>query len=157
MPPNPNQCKHTNIITKDDYTFCDGCGLLKSTIEAMEKPSVESSKLEWRLNLHKTIVEALINTDSDYKIPQIVIDAIDAAYVAGLDNKESSRLELEWLGHLIKANSVLRSAHEIALRKGKDTNWDAFLKTVEKELTREHKLIYPNKAGLEDGRKENLK
>lgn len=31
-------------------------------------------------------------------------------------------------------NMLLRSAYQIALRKGEDTNWDAFLKNVKQEL-----------------------
>lgn len=35
---------------------------------------------------------------------------------------------------LDEANALLRAAHEIALRKGKETNWDAFRACVRKEL-----------------------
>lgn len=39
-----------------------------------------------------------------------------------------------------QANSLLRSAHAIATRKGLNTNWDAFLKQVDKELRAQHEL-----------------
>jgi len=42
-----------------------------------------------------------------------------------------------------EANSLLRSAHAIAERKGKDTNWDAFIKNLEVELAKQAG-IYPN-------------
>jgi hypothetical protein len=43
---------------------------------------MEPKKLEWRDNLHKIIL-ALMKWEI---IPQIIINAIDAAYVAGLDD-----------------------------------------------------------------------
>ena len=35
---------------------------------------------------------------------------------------------------LKQSNSLLRSAHEIANRKGKHTNWSTFKKSLKKEL-----------------------
>lgn len=37
-----------------------------------------------------------------------------------------------------EANSLLRSAYQIALREGKETNWEAFKGRVYEELVREH-------------------
>lgn len=38
------------------------------------------------------------------------------------------------LNHLPEANQLLRSAYEIAMRGGADTNWEAFAASVRKEL-----------------------
>lgn len=46
---------------------------------------------------------------------------------------------------LIKANELLRSTYQIALRKGQSTNWSAFTKNIDKELKRQHKILYKNK------------
>ena len=43
-----------------------------------------------------------------------------------------------------EANSLLRSAYQVALREGKETNWEAFKKCVYKELVIEHKIMYPS-------------
>lgn len=40
------------------------------------------------------------------------------------------------------ANGLIRSAFEIAKRNGKDTNWVAFRKQLDKELKRQHKILY---------------
>lgn len=37
-----------------------------------------------------------------------------------------------------ECNDLLRSAHAIAKRKGKDTNWEAFEAALRKELMRQH-------------------
>ena len=42
-----------------------------------------------------------------------------------------------------EANSLLRSAYQIALREGKDTNWEAFKISLWKELIREQEKIIP--------------
>ena len=42
-----------------------------------------------------------------------------------------------------QANSLLRSAYAIALREGKDTNWEAWRNQLLKELKRQHKIMYP--------------
>lgn len=39
---------------------------------------------------------------------------------------------------ITEANSLLRSAYQIALRNGESTNWEAFKNSVYKELVREH-------------------
>lgn len=36
-----------------------------------------------------------------------------------------------------ESNMLLRSAHEIAKRRGEGTNWDAFLNSVQAELLRQ--------------------
>ncbi|MCK5613711.1 hypothetical protein KAR91_68235 [Candidatus Pacearchaeota archaeon] len=35
-----------------------------------------------------------------------------------------------------ESNELLRSAYQIALREGKDTNWEAFKQNVKTELTK---------------------
>jgi hypothetical protein len=37
----------------------------------------------------------------------------------------------------IEANELLRSAHEIACRKGENTNWEAFKRNLEAELVKQ--------------------
>jgi thioesterase domain-containing protein len=52
--------------------------------------------------------------------------------------------------HLIKeikeSNDLLRSAFMIAKRDGKETNWEAWRKQLEIALTRQHKMMYGEKA-----------
>lgn len=45
---------------------------------------------------------------------------------------------------LDEVNSLLRSAYQIALRDGKDTNWEAWRNQLFKVLKKQHKLMYPN-------------
>ena len=42
-----------------------------------------------------------------------------------------------------EANSLLRSAYQIANRNGEDTNWDAFKNSLEKELLESKGVEYP--------------
>jgi hypothetical protein len=44
------------------------------------------------------------------------------------------------------ANEVLRSAHSIAVREGKDTNWRAFLEKVKAEIVAEHEIVFEQKV-----------
>lgn len=54
---------------------------------------------------------------------------------------------------LEKPNELLRSAYQIALREGSETNWQAFTKQLKAELDREHQII----SGLRAGRREGDK
>lgn len=49
--------------------------------------------------------------------------------------------EEELLRALRKANEMLRSAYQIASRKGKETNWESFTKCLEGELVAEHDTL----------------
>ena len=57
---------------------------------------------------------------------------------------------------LYEANSLLRSAYQIAARSGRETNWLAFINQLEDALARQHKIIYNkgtlNMDGLTEGR-----
>jgi len=46
---------------------------------------------------------------------------------------------------LSEPNALLRSAHGIAFRHGKKTNWKEFQSKVDTELDKQHKLMYPEK------------
>lgn len=46
---------------------------------------------------------------------------------------------------IYEANSLLRSAYQIAIRNGQETNWLAFIGQLEKALEQQHKIIYYNK------------
>lgn len=54
------------------------------------------------------------------------------------ERKEAERLALK------EPNDLLRSAYQIALRGGKDTNWQSVEARLADELEREHKIMYPN-------------
>ena len=45
-----------------------------------------------------------------------------------------------------ESNGLLRSAFMIAKRDGKETNWEAWRKQLEITLTRQHKMMYGEKA-----------
>lgn len=45
------------------------------------------------------------------------------------------------------ANGLLRSAHSIACRGGKETNWTGFTERIKEELQREHEIMYPAQYG----------
>ena len=45
-----------------------------------------------------------------------------------------------------ESNDLLRSAFMIAKRDGKETNWEAWRKQLEIALTRQHKMMYGEKA-----------
>jgi hypothetical protein len=62
-----------------------------------------------------------------------------------------NRLAALFTSELEKANQLLRSAYQIAHRKGKDTNWDSFEKQLKAELEREHGLLI---ASLTKDRKD---
>lgn len=49
---------------------------------------------------------------------------------------------------LRQANNLLRSAHEIALRDGKSTNWEAFRNRVHEGLLAQHEYLYPKATGV---------
>lgn len=50
--------------------------------------------------------------------------------------------EIDKLMKMLKeVNDVLRSAHSIASREGKETNWPAFTKRVAAILEQQHKMI----------------
>jgi hypothetical protein len=44
---------------------------------------------------------------------------------------------------LWKANEIIRSAFQVADRKGEKTNWESFKESLRVELEREHKIMYP--------------
>lgn len=46
--------------------------------------------------------------------------------------------------HLKRANELLRSAYHIAVKEGKNTNWEAFIKKAEEELLEQHIILNPN-------------
>lgn len=48
-------------------------------------------KLKWRVNIHNFLISAMCNVTK--KIPQPVIDAIDAAYIAGIDESKANALK----------------------------------------------------------------
>lgn len=54
---------------------------------------------------------------------------------------------------MTEANSLLRSAYQIALRNGESTNWEAFRNCVYKELLREHNLNIGNAKTYSDNNK----
>lgn len=71
--------------------------------------------------------------------PAWVRDVTVVAYLQGkLDNDHTSMLK--------EANEVLRSAHSIASRAGRETNWDAFEKRVAGVLEQQHPVL--NKRAL---------
>ena len=76
------------------------------------------------------------------------VDALEA-YVADYcaptisdKYKETERLIKE----IKESNDLLRSAFMIAKRDGKETNWEAWRKQLEIALTRQHKMMYGEKA-----------
>jgi hypothetical protein len=52
-------------------------------------------------------------------------------------------------------NSLLRSAYQIACRKGKETNWSAFKNNLEKELLRQ--TLLTSSGGIKDLSDEQIK
>ena len=54
------------------------------------------------------------------------------------------------LDALKSANSMCRSAMEIARRDGKDTNWEAFRNQLMKSLETQQKILYPTDQFLDD-------
>lgn len=48
-----------------------------------------------------------------------------------------------WEGLVKQANSICRSAHEIAKRRGAETNWEAFQALVAEALKHQHAALYP--------------
>lgn len=68
-------------------------------------------------------------------------DKVDAGKVQDMLTLYAEALE--------DANSLCRSAHSIAERKGLQTNWDAFLKQLSRSLELQHKTIYGEKPDAE--------
>lgn len=66
-------------------------------------------------------------------------DKVDAGKVQDMLTEYAVALE--------DANSLCRSAHSIATRKGLQTNWDAFLGKLSRSLKLQHKLIYGRDYG----------
>lgn len=60
-----------------------------------------------------------------------------ALFLAGYEAAQKESREL-----LLDSNEVLRSTYSIAVRSGKETNWEAFLNRVERLLKRQHAEIY---------------
>jgi hypothetical protein len=52
-----------------------------------------------------------------------------------------------------QSNEILRSAYAIAMRNGKDTDWDGFRKKLDIRLDVQHKIMYPKT----DSKKEEVK
>ena len=48
---------------------------------------------------------------------------------------------------LLESNGALRSSYQIALREGRDTNWESYAKKLADLLERQHKVIYSNSWG----------
>lgn len=69
----------------DNTTYCTICGLLKSIIE--QNQSIVNT---WRENILKNL-EYL--KDENFGFPQNILNAIDAAYVAGLDDGRKSVID----------------------------------------------------------------
>jgi hypothetical protein len=44
---------------------------------------------------------------------------------------------------LMEANGLLRTAHAVAKRDGKETNWPAFRDRLTEHLHRVHRICYP--------------
>lgn len=64
-----------------------------------------------------------------------------------LQNDYAYTIDKEMMEAEIKAsNDLLRSAFMIAKRDGKETNWEAWRKQLEIALTRQHKMMYGEKA-----------
>lgn len=51
--------------------------------------------------------------------------------------------ELALLDALKNANSICRSMHSIAERRGKETAWDTFGPMLDKALTEQHAILHP--------------
>ena len=47
------------------------------------------------------------------------------------------------------ANQLCRSAYQIALRNGERTNWDGYRKALGESLARQHRVMFPHVAKLE--------
>jgi len=83
--------QHLYYQAKEELApLCTYCGLLKSTIEQ----DTPAEKIEWRDNLHKTIKQAIYGKQ-DIGLAQVIIDAIDAAYVQGLEDGRTTIAEAE--------------------------------------------------------------
>ena len=67
----------------------------------------------------------------------LTISQNDYAYAV---DKEMMEAEIK------ESNGLLRSAFMIAKRDGKETNWEAWRKQLEIALTRQHKMMYGEKA-----------
>lgn len=67
----------------------------------------------------------------------LTISQNDYAYTI---DKEMMEAEIK------ESNGLLRSAFMIAKRDGKETNWEAWRKQLEIALTRQHKMMYGEKA-----------
>ncbi len=59
-------------------------------------------------------------------------------------------MEEELMEALKSANSLCRSANEIAKREGQDTNWESFQKKLDESLAIQHRVLYPAEAYVED-------
>lgn len=57
------------------------------------KPMPNPEQLTWRENILSTVAIAMgyVGNEEVEQIPQVIIDAIDAAYVAGLDDAKAER------------------------------------------------------------------
>lgn len=55
--------------------------------------------------------------------------------------RDTKALDEEGMKLLEEANSLLRSAHDIALRRGKHTDWNAWLATLRGVLVRQHRYM----------------
>lgn len=71
------------------------------------------------------------------------IDLIQAAAA------EASERQKELVEALEDANSLCRSAHEVAKRKGGDTHWIPFRDRLMESLERQHRALHPEQYGEE--------
>lgn len=93
--------------------------------------------------------QSLMQKTYDAIIHELNICTDEAAHISDIAcaKEEIYKILERYHSHYEKemksSNELLRSAYQIALRKGADTNWEAWLVQLGKELERQHKVMFP--------------
>jgi hypothetical protein len=115
---------------------CPGCGL--------SAPNPEHEDLAQQ---YQAACESIERTRSDPDAAEIMTREgwrlLGQLIIKGeLSMAKSDESELaEARAAVLAYNAVLRSAHSIAEREGRETNWDAFLRSVKATLDEHHKTF----------------
>jgi hypothetical protein len=128
------------------HPYCDICA--KDFQDAVDKLKAENDRLKSDaeqnelilLALHEALKEKQARVQELESVNEdqaLTISQNDYAYAV---DKEMMEAEIK------ESNGLLRSAFMIAKRDGKETNWEAWRKQLEIALTRQHKMMYGEKA-----------
>jgi len=91
------------------------------------------------------------NADIEGKESEAIMDDSDRMIACILGVAIDALAKQEQVFAALKdANDLCRSAYQVAIREGRETNWPSFRDRLSESLAHQHRVMYPPNAAMSD-------